>query len=227
MARVAWVACEACWTHGCWRSTHAGLAGTVPPILMLIPELRDVSWPSWLGMFHDWLEEFSNIWDQKQQDFETKAGCGCGMCRKCVVSQSIVLHLLLRYFEANQLQSVLATRHKQEHQVTTLISLRMLWRVARKKCQTKMSRQLYGSRMAEERKRVSRFDFCLHGGLWFRWQCRTLNACESVYKVYTLCIAFYIFIWYTCVESHSLASLPMEVHLEKLRREVEPRHGMP
>ena len=45
-------------------------------------------------MFHDrfvglmFLEEFSNIWDQKQQDFETKAGCGCGMCRKYVVSQS-------------------------------------------------------------------------------------------------------------------------------------------
>eukprot|EP00435_Cladocopium_sp_Y103_P022641 s1524_g5.t1 len=36
------------------------------------------------------LQEFSNIWDQKQQDFEAKA---------------------------NQLQSVLATRHKQEHQI--------------------------------------------------------------------------------------------------------------
>ena len=85
------------------------------------------------------VEEFSNIWDQKQQDFEAKVrlrseGSYTENIWKHVLhflrvssflsfrcSCSFQIHILDGHLkccgsEANQLQSVLATRHKQEHQ---------------------------------------------------------------------------------------------------------------
>lgn len=46
-----------------------------------------------------------------------------------------------------------------------------------------VKQKCHGSHMEAEWltiERVSRFDLCLHVGLWFRWQFQTLNACERL-----------------------------------------------
>lgn len=161
--------CEACWTNGCWRSTHVGLAGCscwIPRSSIGIGSdypLHFRSTNSWSGRNFLFFADFPAVGLDHQMSHELRRSSATSGTRSNRISKprsawevqvyiqktienmfgifsevssyifviplfqhlfqhSFHIHgcwMVIRYhniLQANQLQSVLATRHKQEHQ---------------------------------------------------------------------------------------------------------------